>query len=72
MLYLKTSQPIPGKGDAWTYYELNDDQRIARYVTYIPVTGESEKVEKPLIKKLYRPELCADSSQDEFESYWNK
>jgi len=71
MRYYKTSQPIPGKGDAWMYYECTDEQRILRYVTHIPATGETERVEKPVVKKLYRPELLVDSTQTEFEQYWS-
>ncbi len=71
MIYCKTSQPIPGKGDAWTFYECTDDQTIVRYVTVIPATGETERVPDPVVKKLYRPELTVDSSQEEFEQYWS-
>ena len=70
MIYLKASQPIPGKGDAWTFYECSDDKRIARYVTYIAVSGETERVADPVVKRLYRPEFLTESSQEEFERYW--
>lgn len=70
MVYYKTSQPVPGKGDAWMFYECSDDQRIVRYVTYIAATGETERVEKPVVKRLYRPEMLQASSREEFEQYW--
>jgi hypothetical protein len=70
MVYYKTSQPVPGKGDAWMFYECSDEQRIIRYVTFIPATGETERVEKPVVKRLYRPELLQGSSHEEFEQYW--
>ena len=70
MIYLKASQPIPGKGDAWTFYECSDDKRIARYVTYIAATGETECVPDPVVKRLYKPENLTESSQEEFERYW--
>lgn len=70
MIYYKTSQPIPGKGDAWMYYECTDEKTIVRFVTVIPATGETERVAKPVVKKLYRPEKLMDSSQEEFEQYW--
>lgn len=71
-MYFKTSQPVPGKGDAWMYYECTDEKQIVRYVSHIPATGEVQRVDKPVIKKLYRPELLMDSSAEEFEQYWPK
>lgn len=70
MKYFKTSQPIPGKGYAWMFYECTDEPRILRYVTVIPETGEVEHVEKPVVKKLYRPELLMDSNKEEFDEHW--
>lgn len=70
MIYLKASQPIPGKGDAWTFYECSDDQRIVRYVTYIAATDTTERVPDPVVKRLYRPEFLMESSQEEFARYW--
>lgn len=70
MIYLKTSQPVPGKGDAWMYYECNDDQTVRRYLTYIPATGEIDTVAKPFIKKLQRPEMLMPASQEEFSRLW--
>jgi len=29
MIYYKTSQVVPGKGDAWMFYECDDDQTDA-------------------------------------------
>ena len=71
MLYFKVSQPMPGKGDAWMYYECTDDKRIVRYVTHIPVTGETQRVDNPVVKKLFRPESLLESNADEFEKYWS-
>ncbi len=71
VIYYKTSQPIPGKGDAWVFYECSEgDEAILRQLTYIPATGEAEQVPDPIVKKLYRPELLEKSSQEEFEQYW--
>lgn len=72
MIYYKTSQPVPGKGDAWMYYECNDDEAIRRYLTYIPVTGEVDRVPKPFIKKLQRPEMLMPASQEEFFEHWGE
>ncbi|HNZ17060.1 MAG TPA: hypothetical protein PLB67_10085 [Candidatus Hydrogenedentes bacterium] len=72
MRYYKTSQPVPGKGDATIYYECDDDQKVLRYVTHIDGTGELERVADPIVKKLYRPDMLRESSQEEFEQYWNQ
>ena len=70
MIYYKTSQPVPGKGDAWMFYECDDDETIRRYLTFIPATGDLDKVPKPYIKKLQRPDLLMHCSQEEFYQYW--
>ena len=72
MIYYKTSQPIPGKGDAWTFYECTDAKQIVRYVTHIPATAETHRVGDPVVKKLYRPDMLMDSSPEEFERHWPK
>ncbi len=70
MIYYKISQPVPGKGDAWMYYECNDDEVIRRYLTYIPVTGEVDRVPKPFIKKLQRPDMLEPATEEEFFQHW--
>ncbi|MFP6581006.1 MAG: hypothetical protein VCD00_00455 [Candidatus Hydrogenedentota bacterium] len=70
MIYYKTSQVVPGKGDAWMFYECNDDQTVRRYMTYIPATRELDKVPNPFIKKLQRPEMLQPCEQEEFYQYW--
>ena len=70
MIYYKTSQVVPGKGDAWMFYECNDDQTVRRYMTYIPATRELDKVPNPFIKKLQRPEMLQSCEQAEFHQYW--
>ncbi len=72
MKYFKTSQFVPGKGDAWTYYECDDNEAILRQLTYIPETGEISKVPDPIVKRLYRPELLEVSNAQEFLSLWEK
>ncbi len=72
MIYYKTSQPVPGKGEAWMFYECDDDQRIRRYLTYIPATRETDKVPNPFIKKLQRPEMLMPAERDEFYQYWGE
>ncbi len=72
MKYFKTAQFVPGKGDAWTYYECDDNGTIQRQLTYIPETGEISKVPDPIVKKLYRPELLEPCDSQEFLSLWEK
>lgn len=52
------------------YYECNDDQSVRRYMTYIPVTGELDKVPNPFIKKLQRPEMLQECDPGEFFQHW--
>lgn len=70
MKYFKASQPVPGKGNALVYYEVNDEERIERQLTVIPQTGEMEQVNDPVVKKLYRPELLEPATAEEFETNW--
>ena len=70
MLYFKTSQYVPGKGDAWMYYECNDDKSVRRYMTHIPSTNETDKVPNPFIKRLQRPDQLQPASQEEFFRLW--
>lgn len=72
MKYFKTAQFVPGKGNAWTYYECDDNETIQRQLTYIPETGEISKVPDPIVKRLYRPELLEPSNAEEFISLWKK
>jgi len=70
MLYFKASQYVPGKGDAWMYYECNDDKSVRRYMTHIPGTQELDKVPNPFIKKLQRPDDLHPATEEEFFRLW--
>ena len=72
MIYFKTAQFVPGKGDAWTYYECDDNQRVLRQLTHIPETGELSKVPDPVVKRLIRPELLQPADAAEFLSLWGE
>lgn len=72
MIYYKTAQFIPGKGDAWTYYECDDSETVLRQLTHIPGTEEITRVPDPLVKKLYRKELLQDATPDEFMQLWGE
>ena len=70
MRYYKTTQPIPGKGDAWMYSEADDQGVILRTLTYIPATGELEKIPDPVVKFLFQPERLKSATAEEFNQYW--
>ncbi len=72
MIYFKTAQPVPGKGDAWTYYECDDDKTILRQLTHIPETAELSKVPDPIVTTLFRPETLQDSTEEEFKKLWGE
>ena len=72
MLYFKTAQFVPGKGDAWMYYECDDDKKVLRTLTYIPATDELTKVPDPIVKRLIKPEILQDAEADEFLALWGK
>jgi hypothetical protein len=72
MQYFKTSQFVPGKGNAWMYYECDDAQKVLRTLTHIPDTGEITRVPDPIVKRLIRPELLQDADGTEFITLWGE
>ena len=70
MQYFKCAQYVPGKGNAWTYYECDDAQKVLRTLTHIPETGETTRVANPIVKKLIRPEILQDAESQEFLKLW--
>ncbi|MBL7645867.1 MAG: hypothetical protein JNK74_06705 [Candidatus Hydrogenedentes bacterium] len=70
MQYFKTSQFVPGKGNAWMYYECDDAQKVLRTLTHIPDTGEITRVPDPIVKRLIRPELLQPAEGDIFIELW--
>lgn len=72
MKYYKAAQFVPDKGNAWMLYECEDDLRVKRFVTHIPETGEVDRNEKPVIKRLFRPESLEEIDADEFNEIWRK
>lgn len=70
MKYFKTTQPIPGKGDACMYSEVDDNGVILRILTYVPATGELERIPDPVVKFMFQPEKLKPSSAEEFKKYW--
>lgn len=72
MKYFKTAQIVPGKGNAWTYYECTDDETIVRQLTHIHETGEADRISDPIVKRLYRPEKLQPATAEEFMSLWGE
>lgn len=72
MQYFKTSQFVPGKGNAWMYYECDDAQKVLRTLTHIPDTGEITRVPDPIVKRLIRPEILQDAEGHEFVTLWGE
>ncbi len=72
MLYYKVSQPVPGKGEAWVYYECDETFTIKRQMTHIPGTGEVDCVPDPLVKKMTNMAWMEPSTKEEFEQYWSE
>jgi hybrid cluster-associated redox disulfide protein len=70
MQYFKSSQPVPGKGFAWTYYECDDDRTIQRYLTVTPETAEVKRVADPIVRDLYDNMSLMATSEEEFKRYW--
>ena len=70
MIYYKTSQIVPGKGNAWMYYECDDDKTVLRTLTHIPEADETTRVPDPVVKRLIRPEILQDADGEEFLRLW--
>jgi len=70
MQYYKSSQPVPGKGFAWTFYECDDERSIQRYLTFFTETGEVKRVSDPVVKELYEGANLLESSLEEFQLHW--
>lgn len=61
---------MPGKGNAWTYYETNDSLGIQRILTHIPEVNETKIFPSPKIKSLFQPEKLIKCDGSEFEKLW--
>ena len=72
MKYYKTAQFVPNKGNAWTLYELNEEEIITRILTHLPETGEITLYAKPKLKTLFQPDRLEESSKEEFEYVWQE
>ena len=63
---------VPGKGTAWTLYEVNEEEKITRMMTHIPETGEISLYPKPKMKTLFQPERLDEATAEEFDYVWSK
>ena len=70
MIYYKSAQFVPGKGDALTLYECDDAKKVVRQLTHIPGTGEITRVPDPIVTRLYRPEVLQEATAEEFLQLW--
>jgi hypothetical protein len=70
MKYFKTAQFVPGKGQAWMFYEVDASGKVLRTLTHIDGTGETSRVPDPVVKRLIRPELLQEASGEEFLRLW--
>jgi hypothetical protein len=69
-LYWKTSQPVPGKGQAWVHYECDEKFNILRHLTHFPATGDVDCVKNPIVKRMTDMYLMDKSTEEEFSGLW--
>jgi hypothetical protein len=54
------------------FTEADDKGVIQRTLTFIPSTGELEKIPDPVVKFLFRPERLLPATAEEFLELWEK
>lgn len=72
MQYFKSAMFIPAKGQAYTYSEATDEDRVLRSLTFIPSTGEISRIPDPVVKVLFMKERLAACPAEEFLDLWNR
>jgi hypothetical protein len=72
MQYFKSAMIIPGKGQAWTYVEATDEDRVLRTLTHIPATGETSRIPDPVVKALFMKERLSPCEAQEFLALWDR
>ena len=70
MKYFKTPQFVPGKGEAYMYTQAEGD-KVIRTMTVIPSTGEIDRIDDPIVKKLFLSPRTIESDEAEFKKYWD-
>src|SRR5258708_4785183 len=53
MKYYKTAMFVPGKGQAWMFSEADENMKVHRTLTHIPMTNEIERIPDPVVKVLF-------------------
>jgi hypothetical protein len=62
---------IPAKGQAWTYMEATDEDKVLRSLTHIPSTGEISRIPDPVVKVLFMKERLTACGAEEFQGLWD-
>jgi hypothetical protein len=57
---------------SYTMYEIEGEDKILRMITSIPEMDELHVYPKPVVKKLYKPELCKEIESSLFLSPWEE
>ncbi len=55
---------------SYTLYEVEGKDRIIRMLSTIPAVQKISLYPKPPVKKLFAPERCEQSSEEEFLKIW--
>lgn len=71
MQYFKSAMFIPGKGQAFTYSEADDQDVVHRTLTHIPATGEISRIPDPVVKRLFMKERLTACPAEEFLRLWD-
>ncbi len=72
MRYFKSAMFIPGKGQAWTYIEATDEDRVLRTLTHVPSTEELSRIPDPVVKVLFMKERLTPCEAGEFLELWGR
>lgn len=72
MQYFKSAMFIPGKGQAFTYSEATDEDKVLRSLTHIPGTGEISRIPDPVVKMLFMKERLQACPPEEFLALWDQ
>jgi hypothetical protein len=70
MQYFKSAMFIPGKGQAFTYSEATDEDKVLRSLTHIPSTGEISRIPDPVVKMLFMKERLTACPAEELLELW--
>jgi hypothetical protein len=72
MQYFKSAMFIPAKGQAYTYSEATDEDKVLRSLTHIPSTNEISRIPDPVVKILFMKERLTACAAEEFLELWNR